>query len=54
MDPKFTPEVAGFHWRAGMAMLALEDASAASSHFRRAAKMDPQGYYGGLAKQRIT
>jgi tetratricopeptide (TPR) repeat protein len=54
MDPKFTPEVAGFYWRAGMAMLALENASAASSYFRRAAKMDPQGYYGGLAKQRLT
>jgi tetratricopeptide (TPR) repeat protein len=54
MDPKYMPEVAGFYWRAGMAMLALENASAASSHFRRAAKMDPQGYYGGLAKQRLA
>jgi len=53
MDPKHTPEVAGFYWRAGMAMLALENATAAAAHFRRAAKLDPQGYYGGLAKQRL-
>ncbi len=53
MDPKFTPEVAGFYWRAGMAMLALEDATAATGHFRRAAKLDPQGYYGSLAAQHL-
>ncbi len=53
MDPKFTPEVAGFYWRAGMAMLALEDATAATGHFRRAAKLDPQGYYGRLAAQHL-
>jgi hypothetical protein len=52
MDPKHTPEVAGFYWRAGMAMLALENATAAA-YFRRAAKLDLQGYYGGLAKQRL-
>jgi tetratricopeptide (TPR) repeat protein len=52
MDPKHMPEVAGFYWRAGMAMLALENATAAA-FFRRAAELDPQGYYGGLAKQRL-
>jgi tetratricopeptide (TPR) repeat protein len=52
MDPKYLPEVAGFCWRAGMAMLALENATAAA-YFRRAATLDPQGYYGGLAKQRL-
>jgi len=52
MDPKYLPEVAGFYWRAGMAMLALENATAAA-YFRRAAELDPQGYYGGLAKQHL-
>lgn len=54
MDPKYTPEVAGFYWRAGMAMLALENATAADAYFRRAAKLDTQGYYGGLAKQHLA
>ncbi|MGO9228774.1 MAG: hypothetical protein ACLQKA_06125 [Bryobacteraceae bacterium] len=53
MDPKFTPEVAWFYWRAGMAMLALEDASAATCHFRHAARLDPNGYYGRLAAQHL-
>jgi hypothetical protein len=35
-----------------MAMLALENAAA--TYFRRAAKLDPEGYYGGLAKQRFA
>jgi tetratricopeptide (TPR) repeat protein len=52
MDPKYTPEVAGFYWRAGMAMLALENTTA-GAYFRRAAELDPQGYYGGLAKQHL-
>ena len=49
MDLKYTPEVAGFYWRAGMAMAALGNSTAAAGHFRRAAELDPQGYYGGLA-----
>lgn len=53
MNPKFTPEVAGFYWRAGMAMLALENAANATAYFRRAAELDPEGYYGGLAKQHL-
>ncbi len=52
MDPNYTPEVAGFYWRAGMAMLATGNAAAA--HFRRAAELDPQGYYGRLAAQHLS
>ena len=47
--PKHKPELAGFYWRAGMAMAALYNSTAASAHFRKAAELDPQGYYGGLA-----
>ena len=53
MDPKFLPEVAGFYWRAGMAMLVLENANAATAHLRRAAELDPLGYYGKLAAQHL-
>jgi hypothetical protein len=53
MDPKFIPEVAGFYWRAGMAMLALENTNAAAGHLRRAAELDPLGYYGKLAAQHL-
>ena len=48
------PEVAGFYWRAGMAMLAIENVTAAAGHFRRAADLDPQGYYGKLAAQHLS
>jgi tetratricopeptide (TPR) repeat protein len=51
MDPNYIPEVAGFYWRAGMAMLAT--GNSAAGHFRRAAELDPQGYYGSLAAQRL-
>jgi tetratricopeptide (TPR) repeat protein len=53
IDPKHKPELAGFHWRAGMAMLAIEKASSAADHFRRASELDPEGYYGGLARQQL-
>jgi tetratricopeptide (TPR) repeat protein len=53
MDMKYAPEVAGFYWRAGMAMLALGNLTAAAGHFRRAVELDPQGYYGGLAAQHL-
>ena len=53
MEPKYLPEVAGFYWRAGMAMQALED-PAADGYFRRAVDLDPQGYYGGLARQHLA
>ena len=63
MDPEYVPEVAGFYWRAGMAMLAIQNVSAAAgipmrarqessvaaAYFRQAAELDPHGYYGGLA-----
>jgi tetratricopeptide (TPR) repeat protein len=54
MAPNYTPEVAGFYWRAGMAMLATENATAAVSHFRRAAELDPEGYYGRLAAKHLS
>lgn len=54
IDLQYTPEVAGFYWRAGMARLALDHATAAAGHFRRAAELDPQGYYGKLATQHLT
>jgi len=53
IDPKHKPELAGFHWRAGMAMLAIERPSSAAGHFRRASELDPEGYYGGLATQQL-
>ena len=53
IDPKHRPELAGFHWRAGMAMLAIENPSSAAGHFHRASELDPQGYYGGLARQQL-
>ena len=53
IDPKHRPELAGFHWRAGMAMLAIESSSSAAGHFRRASELDPEGYYGGLATQQL-
>jgi tetratricopeptide (TPR) repeat protein len=63
LDPEYRPEAAGFYWRAGMAMLAIQTAnaaagiplrapqesSAAAAYFRQAAELDPQGYYGRLA-----
>ncbi len=53
VDPKHKPELAGFHWRAGMAMLAIERPSSAADHFRLASELDPDGYYGGLAKLQL-
>jgi len=53
IDLKHRPELAGFYWRAGMAMLAIESHSSAAGHFRRASKLDPEGYYGGLARQQL-
>jgi tetratricopeptide (TPR) repeat protein len=52
-DLKYTPEAAGLYWRAGMAMLALGNSTAATGHFRRAVELDAQGYYGGLAAQHL-
>jgi hypothetical protein len=54
MDLKYTPEVAGFYWRAGMAMLALENQATAVSYFRKAAELDAEGYYGRLAAQHLS
>ena len=54
MDLDYIPEVAGFYWRAGMAMLAIENVTAAAGHFRRAADLDPKGYYGKLAAQHLS
>jgi|SRR5271157_1211372 len=67
MDPEYRPEAAGFYWRAGMAMLAIQNASeaagipmrarqessAAAAYFRQAAELDPHGYYGGLAAEHL-
>jgi len=49
IDPKHRPELAGFHWRAGMAMLAIENSPSATGHFRRASSWTLKDYYGGLA-----
>jgi tetratricopeptide (TPR) repeat protein len=54
MASNYTPEIAGFYWRAGMAMLAMENATAAVGHFRRAAELDPEGYYGRLAARHLS
>jgi tetratricopeptide (TPR) repeat protein len=54
MDLHHLPEVAGFYWRAGMAMLAIENVTAAAGHFRRAAELDSEGYYGKLAAQHLS
>ncbi len=52
--PGHTPELAGLYWRAGMAMLAVDNTTGAVRHFRRAAELDPQGYYGKLAAQHLS
>jgi tetratricopeptide (TPR) repeat protein len=54
MAPDYMPEAAGFYWRAGMAMLAIENSAAAAGHFRRAAELDPEGYYGRLAAKHLS
>jgi hypothetical protein len=54
MSPNYIPEAAGFYWRAGMAMLAIENSTAAAGHFRRAAELDPAGYYGKLAAKHLS
>lgn len=53
VDPKHKPELAGFHWRAGMAMLAIQRPSSAADHFLQASELDTEGYYGGLARQQL-
>jgi tetratricopeptide (TPR) repeat protein len=54
MAPDYMPEAAGFYWRAGMAMLAIENSTAALGHFRRAAELDPEGYYGRMAAKCLS
>ena len=54
MSPNYIPEAAGFYWRAGMAMVAIENSTAAAGHFRRAAELDPAGYYGRLAAKHLS
>lgn len=49
IDRRHRPELAGFHWRAGMTLLALEQTSVAMQWFVKAAEIDPEGYYGQLA-----
>jgi hypothetical protein len=50
----YLPEIAGLYWRAGMAMVALENMTAATGFFRKSAEIDPKGYYGKLAAQRLS
>jgi len=54
MAPDYAPEAAGFYWRAGMAMLETDNVAAAVGHFRRAAELDPAGYYGRLATKHLS
>jgi tetratricopeptide (TPR) repeat protein len=49
VDRSHKPELAGFHWRAGMAFLALEQTTVALQWLVKAAELDPEGYYGNLA-----
>jgi tetratricopeptide (TPR) repeat protein len=49
LDPRHIPETAAFHWRAGIVMHLLADHGASETHFFRAIKRDPGGYYGKLA-----
>jgi tetratricopeptide (TPR) repeat protein len=49
MDREHRPEVAAFHWRAGMALLAIEQTTNAMQWFVKAVEIDPEGYYGKLA-----
>jgi tetratricopeptide (TPR) repeat protein len=68
IDPEYKPEAAGFYWRAGMAMMTIQNASAAAAgiamrapqessaaaaYFRQAVELDPHGYYGTLAAGRL-
>lgn len=54
VSPSYTSAVAGFYWRAGMAMLASENVFTAIDHFRRAAQLDPEGYYRRLAVKHLS
>ena len=46
-------DLAGTHYRAGMAMLALGQEAAAKEHFKRAVEYDPLGWRGALAKAEL-
>jgi hypothetical protein len=54
VDSQHIPALTGFHWRAGMAMLALGKTSAAVTHFRRSAELDPDGFYGKLSARQLS
>jgi tetratricopeptide (TPR) repeat protein len=47
------PDLATTHYRAGMAMQALGNQSAANEHFERALDLDPNGRRGALAKEAL-
>jgi hypothetical protein len=46
-------DLAGTHYRAGMAMQALGQEAAAKEHFKRAVEYDPLGWRGALAKAEL-
>jgi tetratricopeptide (TPR) repeat protein len=49
VDRQHQPELAGFHWRAGMALLALEHPTAGMQWLVKATELDPEGHYGKVA-----
>ena len=49
-DKKTLPDLATTHYRAGMAMQALDNVSSANEHFKKALELDPLGRRGALAK----
>ena len=54
VDSSHKPSLAGFYWRAGMAMLALGNTTTAVTRFRRSAELDRDGYYGKLAARQLS
>ena len=49
----FIPEYAGIHYRAGEVELLRRDGTKAAGHWSQAARLDPEGHYGRLAKQAL-
>jgi tetratricopeptide (TPR) repeat protein len=49
-DAKCLPDLATTYYRAGMAMQAMGNSSAANQHFQKAIELDPQGRRGTLSK----
>jgi tetratricopeptide (TPR) repeat protein len=53
-DEAYRPQMAGVHWRLGMAFAAAGKDSVAARNFDKAHRLDPTGLYGSLAAEALT